>query len=296
MITDKKIIAVAAMVLLPALCCEAAWMRMEKELSASAGISLSDIGGNFDRSGARYRNTCGASYDVPIVVEYGYSYYHTLFASTSVSSFSCGAGQKTGLTDVELGVRGRVDLFRNDHIWEVATIIPNYVDPAGGARLPKNYGIRLGLVSSNRINPYQSFMAGDEFSMLGQPDVISYGVGLLTWAGHIPNEVSAYAGWVHTITDTSWSNNKGGGWYLSAFLDGTNSLGKTHMTVAAAVPPARPQRDVHDSYSLIRGYIGLSHPLTQYSTFSISAKQGLWGKNTSSPSGIHFGYSHSWQD
>lgn len=286
MFARKKIIAVLVLVMLPALTCQAAWMRQEGEVSASTGVSVSDNGNFFDRGGSRVRNTCGTAFAMPIQAEYGASYYRTYFASTSLSAYNCGAGQVSGFTDFDLGVRGRVNVFANDQTWELAAIIPSYVNPTGAANQPKHFGIRFGFNSSDRVDPYQSFVTGD----ISKKNIISYGAGVRTWTGHIPNELSGYLGWGHTISDAVWADNTGG-WYFSARVDGMTSFGKEH-----ANKPGNGVLDLHDKYSLLTGTVALWHNLTPLSGIQFSLNQGLWGKNASSPSGIHIGYSKVWRD
>lgn len=296
MFAKNRIFAVLALLMLPAMTCQAAWMRQEGEIGASIGVTVSDIGEFFDRAGNRVRNTCGGALDMPMQVEYGASYYRTYYASTSLSAYNCGLGQVSGLTDVELGMRGRMNLTTSDHIWELAAIIPNYVDPMGAARQPKDFGVKFGLHSSNRIDPYQSFMAGDPSSLLGQSNVISYGAGVKMWVGHIPNELSGYMGWAHTLFNSAWKEDIGG-WYFSARLDGSTSFGKEHnFNPGPGIFPTTGVRDVHDHYSLVTGHVGLSHSLTEHSSVQFSLKHGLWGRNMGSPSGVYVGYSKVWRD
>lgn len=286
MLAKKKIIAVLALTMLPALTCQAAWMRQEGEVAASIGLSVSDGGNFFDRSGTRFRNACGTAFSLPMQAEYGASYYRTYYALTSLSSYNCGAGQTSGFTDFELGMRGRMDLVTNDHTWELAAIIPSYVNPNGGARQPKDFGLKFAVHSNNRVDPYQSFIAGDTSSR----NIISYGAGVKAWAGHIPNELFGYLGWGHTISDAVWANDIGG-WQFSARLDAKTSFGKEHTTI-----PGNGVIDYHDKFSLVTGHIGLSHNLTQLSSVQFSLNHGLWGKNVNSPSGVYVGYSKVWRD
>lgn len=303
MFAKNKIIAVLALLMLPAMTCQAAWMRQEGEVGATIGLTVSDIGEFFDRAGNRVRNTChGGALDMPIQIEYGASYYHTYYANTSLSAYNCGApvgaaiGQVSGLTDVELGMRGRMDVVKSDHVWELAAIIPSNVDPTGAARQPKNFGVKFGLNSSDRVDPYQSFMSGDPSSLSGPDNIFSYGAGVKMWAGHIPNELAGYLGWGHTLSNSAWKEDIGG-WHFSARLDGTTSFGKEHnFNPGPGIFPITGVRDVHDHYSLVTGHIGISHSLTQQSSVNFSLKKGLWGRNMGSPSGIHLGYSKVWRD
>lgn len=289
MFAKKKIIAVLALVMLPAVTCQASWMREEGEVAASVGLSVSDSGNFFDRSGTLRRNTCGGALSMPLYGEYGASYYRTYYASTSLTSYNCGgaAGHVSGFTDFELGMRGRMDMVRSDHTWELALIIPSYVNPTpGNVRQEKNFGIKLGINSNDRLDPYQSFISG----VIPSDNVFSYGAGVKLWAGHIPDELFGYLGWGHTITKPDW-NNEIGGWHFSARLDGKTSFSKEHTLL-----PGNIQVDPHDKFSLISGQLGLAHNLTQTSSVHFSVHQGLWGKNIGSPSSLNVSYSKIWRD
>ena len=286
MFARNKLIAVLVLVMVPVMACQAAWMRQEGEIAVSTGVTVSENGNVFDRSGTLFRNTCGGTVAAPIHVEYGASYYRTYYGNTSLTSYNCGAGQTTGFTDIELGMRGRMNLATNDHTWELAAIIPSYVSANGAARTPKNFGFKLGLYSTDSIDPYQTFLAGE----MPSGNVVSYGAGVKAWVGHIPNELFGYVGWGHTISNAVWAENIGG-WFFSARLDGKTSLGKEHT-----VTPGPLVQDMHDKFSLISGQVGLSHNLTQLSSVQFSLNQGLWGRNIGSPSSIHVGYSKVWRD
>lgn len=286
MVAKKKVIAVLALTMLPALTCQASWMREEGEVAASVGVAASDNGNFFDRGGHRHRNTCGSGLSMPLYGEYGASYYRTYYASTSLTSYNCGAGQVSGFTDFELGMRGRMDMVRSDHTWELAAIIPSYVSPANPIRQQKNFGIKFGINSNDRLDPYQSFIAGE----IPSDNVFSYGAGVKLWAGHIPDELFGYLGWGHTLSKPDWNNEKGG-WHFLARLDGKTSFTKEHTAI-----PGNIQVDPHDKFSLITGHLGLSHNLTQLSSVHFSVTQGLWGKNIGSPSSLNVSYSKIWRD
>lgn len=297
MVANKYIIAVLAMAILPSMACEAAWMRQEGEIAASVGISASEIKTAYDRAGSLIQNTCSDALDIPINVEYGATYYNTYFANTSISSFNClsplappgTTARVTDISDVELGVRGRLKVAESDKIWEMAVIIPNYVDPNGAARQPKHAGIRFGLHSSNRVDPYQSFLSGDPDSLSGPQNVFSYGAGYKLWSGPIPYEFSAYVGFMHVISGTDWKHDTGG-WYFNSQLEWLHSLGNEKT-----VTPGLGVRDIYDQYSLITAHAGFSHSLSQSSAFHFSVKHGLWGRNINRPAGINIGYSHAWR-
>jgi hypothetical protein len=289
MFTRKNILAALALVMLPVFACQASWMRQEGEVAASIGTTLADNGNFFDRNGHERRSACSSGQSLPLYGEYGLSYYNTLYVNTSLAAYNCGGGQQSGFTDFELGTRGRFDLFRNDKTWELAAIIPSAVDPLGAARTPKNFGIKLGIHSSDRVDPYQSFNSGSD--PLAARDTFSYGAGLKLWAGHIPDELFGYLGWGHNLSNSDFNKTGTGGWYFSARLDGSTSIDKEHT-----VTPGIAQVDTHDKWSLLSGQLGLSHSLTPFSTMHLSLHKGLVGTNRGSPSNISVSYSKVWRD
>lgn len=292
MFLRQRVIAVLALAWLPVLSCEAAWMRQEGEVSAMAGFSMSDGGSFFDRAGSQKRDNCGTTATIPLLAEYGASYYRTYFASSSYSTYSCGGGQVYGFNDFDVGMRGRLNVFTNDQTWEVAAIIPAFPSPNGAANHPKHLGVRIGLNSSNRIDTYQSFSAGE----MAGPNAFSYGMGIRTWTGHIPHELSAYLGWGHVMTDSVWAADTGG-WNFSARLDMLQSFGKEHNAKPGpGVFPVTGVLDRHDKFSLLSGSVAVWHNLSPLSGIQLSVSNGLWGRNISNPLGLHVSYSKTWRN
>lgn len=290
MFTMKKFVAVAVFAMLPAMACQASWMRQEGEVGASVGLSISEVGGMYDRAGTETRNGCGTGVGIPLSVEYGPSYYRTFYGTTSLHSYNCpGLGSVSGFTDFELGMRGRTNVFTSDHTWEIAGIIPSYITPNGGVRRPRNWGVKVAVHSSNRVDPYTNFIEGGDAAH-GQIDTISYGAGMRFWEGHLPNDLFGYLGWSHQLSPSHWAQEIGG-WGFSAKLDGTTTLGKEHT-----VTPGLGVLDVHDRSSLLSATAGFSHSLSKSSSTHFSLHKGLWGKNSTSPVSISVGYSKTWRD
>lgn len=281
---NKKILATLILAALPIAQAQAGWMRSEGEFAASAGFMVKDNGNIFDRQGSSMRNTCGGGVNVPMYAEYGQSYYHTFYASTSVDSFSCGATKLQGFNDIEAGVRGHMD-YAIDHNWEVAAIFPQHISPTGPVTQPKHFGVKLGIHSSSRLDPYQSFLTENEI----QKSVFSYGAGIKYWTGNVPGEAWTYLSYGRILTEADWAKEIGG-WSLLARLDAKTSLGKTYTSV-----PGNGLVDPHDNFSLITGQLGFSRSLNLTDSVYIGLEQGLWGRNIGSPSGIFATYSKVWR-
>lgn len=277
---ESKLLAILMLASLPVANSHAGWMRTEGEFAGSVGLMFKDNGNYFDRQSTPMRNTCGSGFNIPLYAEYGVSYYKTIYASTSIDNFSCGRGTMQNLNDVETGIRGRFDYFI-DHNWEVAAIFPNHLSAAGAAMQPKHFGVKAGIHSSARLDPYQSFLTEQEI----EKSVFSYGAGVKYWTGDVPGELWGYLGYGHIITESDWAKEIGG-WAFTARIDLKQSFGKERTTV-----PGNGLVDYHDHFGLITGQLGLTRTLSLTDSINFSFEQGLWGQNINYVSGIFAGYS-----
>jgi len=94
--------------------------------------------------------------------EYGYSYFHTIFASVNFAYRQCGqvapvagvnvvSGRAVGFGDVQLGVRTRFN-HRDTAAWEALLIIPTGYDNGSPSRLGRGaLGLGLGLKFSSDV-------------------------------------------------------------------------------------------------------------------------------------------------
>jgi len=103
--------------------------------------------------------------------EYGYSYFHTVFANVTFGYRKCGqinraprrrvgggvrpgftllGGRATGVGDVEVGVRTRLN-HQNTAAWEALLIIPTGYDNGNPSRLGRGaFGLGLGVIFASR--------------------------------------------------------------------------------------------------------------------------------------------------
>ncbi|WP_167631338.1 hypothetical protein [Mariprofundus ferrooxydans] len=94
--------------------------------------------------------------------EYGYSYFHTVFASVNFAYRKCGqvtqrggairtSGRAVGVGDVQVGVRTRFN-HRDTAAWEALLIIPTGYDNTSPSRLGRGaLGLGLGLKFSSDV-------------------------------------------------------------------------------------------------------------------------------------------------
>lgn len=124
---------------------------------------------------------------------HGTSYYYNLFAKTALSYNTCqGRGANpnqpsaSGIGDVELGIRGRLDKFRNGQSWELSAIIPtgynkNRVNRLGYGR----FGIWGGLAISTQNTGWEERM----------PSYWEFGGGIKYWFGPPATQFIGYVKW-----------------------------------------------------------------------------------------------------
>lgn len=119
------------------------WLRSEGEKYYWAGINYSTGDQRWDNDSdledAGCRNNDWYTHQK---IEYGYSYYHTLVAGIDAASVHCGGDDLTGVGDLTLGIRGRLDKYSNGKSWEITAIIPTGYDRNDPSRLGNG---RLGI-------------------------------------------------------------------------------------------------------------------------------------------------------
>jgi hypothetical protein len=281
---SKNLIVFVMLVVMPVANSYAGWMQSEGNLAISSGLGFKDNGNYFDRQGSALRNNCGSGVNVPLYAEYGYSYYNTVYAFTSLDKFNCGLTTQQGFNDVETGIRGRFDHFI-DHNWEFATIFPQHLSPNGAVALPKKFGIKAAIHSSSRLDPYESFLTEEEIAK----STLSYGGGVKYWTGDAPGEVWGYLSYGRILKDADWSRELAG-WSVIARLDARNSICKTYTAT-----PGNGVMDLHDKFSLLTGQIGLSRSMSTNESMMFFVERGLWGRNVGSPLGVFVTYSRVWR-
>ena len=123
------------------------WMRSEAERFYWAGITYSTGDQRWDDKSNQKKVGCrNSDWYMHQKVEYGYSYYYTLIAGLSTASANCGDDNLTGVGDLTLGIRGRLDKYSNGKSWEITTIIPTGYERDNSSR-PGNgrFGIEAGV-------------------------------------------------------------------------------------------------------------------------------------------------------
>lgn len=149
-------------------------MLEQGEQLVSADLNFDAANEHWDVTRNVITNVCKArNTGLTLGYEYGWSYYHTVYANAGLAQRRCGqttvagggvvvSGQATGLADVELGVRTRFGgNYLNNAAWEAFMIIPTGYDNNSPSALGKGtLGAGLGVIFASHPKdkfPYRTW-------------------------------------------------------------------------------------------------------------------------------------------
>lgn len=251
----------ALLLTLPASAFASNWMRSEDELYFTAGLDYDSANARWNRDGDLTDMSCTATnWTHNQSYEYGWSYYRTFFGTLEYMDRRCGDVTDSGLGNLTIGMRGRLNLYRNGRTWETALIIPSQVTSL--------YGARLGVFGSfGDIHKVRS-KAATNFEL---------GANLYLWEGKAPEQLGSYIKF--NIAPSSESR-------LFTALEGNYALvdrDKVYDTTINQV-----ENYGYDRLSLRIGY---SQKVSLYWRMSIEATSVLMGRNVSDSNGISVSFS-----
>ncbi len=262
---------VAALTLPPA--AAAPWMRSEGEAAWDATLTVVSGDHYWDRQGD-YRPLDCRSRNLYLSqgLEYGYSYYHTLFARADLASKRCGRDAASGLGDVELGIRGRLDLYRNGRTWELSVTLPTGYSRTAPSRL--GYG-RIGLEAG-----IYGLFKGSEADPVRSWDWEA-GTSLRWWQGPPAEQWLGYLRWARRV----------------------KPLGKFTLGLDAELSfwngTDEPTRFVNQSrqaeYDKLTARAAFSRALGEEWGWRVALGDVLWGRNASDDLSISFGIHRIWK-
>lgn len=123
--------------------------------------------------------------------EYGYSYHYNIFTGTAFTYRQTGTGTIQGISNIRVGVRGRLQRFRNGRTWQVSALLPvrkvsnDPENPEGGS-----YGLHAGLFFRLLPDPYERPFTKFPLGVWGA------GIGIATLqSGNAANQVDAHIKW-----------------------------------------------------------------------------------------------------
>lgn len=266
------------LVLLPGAAVADNWMRSEDEFYFKATLA-------YDRADERWNQerqltpiSCTSSnlshYQS---YEYGLSYYYTAFGSLNYLERHCGNVDASGMGDVTLGLRGRLNLYRNGRTWEAAAIIPTFYRTTGDATIGSGlYGLRLGVFGS-----FGNSTTGDELN-IASSSKIELGGNVFFWEGTAPEQFSGYVKF--NLARTKKHRLYGAVEVDYALIDRKQEFKQTVNQV-----------DVY-GYDRLNLRLGYARRVSLYWQMSVEATQVVQGRNTSKTTGVSLNFSRSFTD
>ncbi len=267
-LTNRALMSVclALLLTLPASAFASNWMRSEDELYFKAGIDYDSASERWDRDGELRDMSCTSSnWTHNQSYEYGWSYYRTLFGTLEYRDRRCGDVTESGLGNFTLGMRGRLNLYRNGRTWETALIVPS--------KDSGRYALRLGLFGSFGNKHKISNEAGTSYEL---------GANVYLWEGEAPEQLASYVKFNFAPSEER---------DFSASLEGDYAL-IDHDKLKDA-----PINQVENyGYDRLNLRIGYSQKVSLDWRMSIEATSVLIGRNVSKSNGISLSFSSTLLD
>ena len=252
------------------------WMLSEGQQSLYLSLALSEADSYWDSRRELQQDHCTSrDWRTTLHYEYGYSYYRTLFASTAFERNQCGSDSAVGVPELKLGMRGRVDPFRNGYTWELALVVPLNGDRVDRRRPGIGlYGIEAGLYRSYRDDPYTKPFTEITSGIWG------WELAATWWAQGAGQELRG---------ELNWRRQLGHNWHLKAWLGGSLSF-NSDGAVSGDLFSSRKRID----YDRLAFGVRVSRQLSRHTRLGLALEQALWGRNTSRDSTLKLEFSRSW--
>lgn len=255
-----------------------AWMQSEGNSvgATGAGYSLSDGFWKKDGELVQYP-TRHQQANYYLYYDYGYSYYYNLFASTSWNYRDSGTSTDSGIDDIRIGIRGRLNVFRNGRTWQITAIIPTRQWGLTGYRPGEGkYGIDAGIFYRLLPDLYENPFAKYSGNIFGG------GLGTTLRSGGVGGEVWGYGNWQRKLFSPLW--------YVEIKLSALSSFAGGE---SGSVDIYGPNDSFH--YDQVTSDISLSYHFSRRTGINLGYKRDLWGRNINKNESVHIGISTTWK-
>jgi hypothetical protein len=198
-------------------------------------------------------------------LEWGASYWHTLYGQFGLSESRCGERHHAGVGDITVGARGRLKRYENFRAWEIDATIP--LQRGAEAVGCGAFGLGASLERSDR-SPYLT---------------VAYGAGLQLWQAPLAHRVRVQAqasGPLGLRRVSPWSWQAG--------------LSANAPVVDRPVDPEARLDDCGTQARQLRAGTGLRYRYSRAVTLSCSLGATLAGADTHRSRTLSCGFSHLW--
>lgn len=246
------------------------YLQSEGDLNYSTGLGFITSNKEWDSRAHLQDLGCTSEYAfLSQYLEYGYSYYYTLYGGVNLARSRCGNESTTGFGDIRAGVRGRLDQTRNHRAWELELSIPTSSDETGRTRLGCGvYGLAAGVATKEDVS--ESLTLGGEARLQFWEAPLSHQYeGKLSAAGPLGSVAKSL----------NWNVGLSGHAPLESSDQG----------------PGQSISDCGTQGQSVRGSIALGYRVGSGQYFECGHSLGLWGVDTTKRIGFYCGYSHRWK-
>jgi len=223
----------------------------------------------WDEDGNRQEASCRNVYEsLSNYVEWGKSYYYTLFGQLGLARSACADDSEAGLSDLKLGLRGRINRYLNDRAWELEVTVPTRKGGAGGSSVSCG-AFELAANAERQhddVTPWLSLSYGASLRLADAPLVHSF-----------RSKVGASGPIVQ-----SWK------WRLG--LEHTMPLTERAGTVAANELP-----DCGTDSTSLRGGAEIKFQYSKFVTLGCGGGLTFWGEDTRAYRAVYCGYARAWE-
>lgn len=244
------------------------WMRSGGEALIATSISLSQDNQFWTPEGFLVPRESHNQLVASVHYERGYSYYYTLIAGGAYKYRDGNSGVDKGPSSLRVGIRGRLQKFRNGRTWQATAILPTQPvgsdpeDPGEG-----KFGLHVGLFYRLLPDPYEKPFTKFPFGVWGG------GIGILTLrSGDAVDELQAFGTWSKNFSKTPYG--------VQMKWSGLTSIFEGPLVI----PYARFQSEGSISYALKRG-----------EGINISYGVDILGRNITQSNALKIGFSHRWE-
>jgi hypothetical protein len=199
--------------------------------------------------------------------EYGYSYYHTLFGQAGLAESGCGDDGQSGLSDVKLGLRGRVNRYLNDRAWELELTVPTHEGELGSSVSCGAFELAGNLERQHDdVTPWLSVGYGTSLRLAQAPLVHSMR-GKLSASGPIVPRLKWRLGLEH-----AWP-----------------------LTERESPDPTVTLPDCGTDSQTLRAGSEIKFQFTRFIAFGCGAGVTFWGRDATANRGAYCGLSRLWE-
>lgn len=243
------------------------YLRSAEELSYSSSLGYTWATRQWDAQGDLQSIDCRREYNYNThYVEYGWSYYHTLFGGAVLANAHCNGDTHTGFGDLRLGVRGRTERYSNHRAWELIATLPTERGDASPRLDCGAHGLAARYARKDDVAPRLS---------------LSSGAGVQFWEGPLVHEASAGVGLSGPL---DWLSRLRWGFDLDA---------RAPLEGGGAV--ASDIADCGTAGKLLKAGLRLGASVSRDLYMDCGYTRAVWGEDATLSQGFSCGISRTWQ-